>query len=341
MNLQVEKLPKSVLTIKASLDAAEFAPFIEKATQHVIGETELPGFRKGKAPADLVIAKIGEGHLLEEAANMALRDTYAKALQQENVEAIGRPEIRVTKLARGNPFEWEATISVVPPIDLADYRTIAATKVSEKEDVPTVTDEEVEKSVEWLRKSRRPEGADENTPLPEFTDEFAQSVGNFKTAGELRETIKTNMTLEKEAKAKDARRMKVLESIVGATTMDIPDILVEAEKQKMLRELQSSVSQMGMKWEDYLAHVKKTLEDLYKEWGPDAAKRVRFALVLREIAKRESLGPKEEELSAWADQYLMREDAETRKQIDREALKDYAYGILRNENVFRFLENQS
>jgi len=340
MTVDVQKLPKGMVLIKATLDADEFTKFIGQATDAFTVNAELPGFRKGKAPANFVVSHVGEGKLLEEAANLAVREMHPKIVEEHKIEVIGRPEIRVIKLARGNPFEWELTITTVPEFTLPDYKAIAASRIAVPEESPAVTDAELTSALEWLQKSRRPEG-DENVALPELNDEFAKSVGAFKNLEDLKHTIKANMLLEKQQKARDKRRMDILEAVVSQTKIETPETLVEAEKNKMLHELEHSVGQMGIKWDEYLAHAKKTVEDLRRDWQEDAVRRVRFGLVLREVAKREHLEPTDTELNTWADQYLMRQDPEARKTIDREALKDYAYGIIRNEHVFAFLENIS
>jgi len=90
----------------------------------------------------------------------------------------------------------------------------------------------------------------------------------------------------------------------------------------------------------YLTHIKKKEEELRNEWQSDAEKRVRSAMVLREIAKNESIEPTEDELNAWAYQYLAQTEESEKKNLDLERVKDYAYGVIRNKKVLEFLENQ-
>lgn len=338
MNVEVKKLPKSTVAIKASLDAAEFDVYIQKALGEFVKEAELPGFRKGKAPEQMVAEKVGEARLLEEAARIALDEAHPKILTEHQIDGIGRPQIRLTKLARGNPLEWEVEIAVLPEITLPDYQAIGKEKNAVPKEEVVVSAEEVEKSLEWLRKSRKT-GEGEHEVIPELTDEFAKSVGPFETVADLRRTIETNMKLEQEMKARDKHKTSLLEAIADKATLEIPDLLVESEKDKMLHELKESITSMGMSWEDYLTHIKKSEEDLRKEWQEDAARRVRFALVLREIAKKENLSASEEDLDHWTDDYIASQPEETRKKIDRERVKEYAYGVIRNEKVFNFLEN--
>lgn len=338
MNVEVKKLPKSTVSIKASLDAAEFDVYIKKALAEFAREAELPGFRKGKAPENMVAEKVGEARLLEEAARMALDEAHPKILEEHQIDGIGRPQIRLTKLARGNPLEWEVEIAVLPEITLPDYQGISKEKNAVPKEEIAMSAEEIDKSLEWLRKSRKT-GEGDNEVIPEFNDEFAKSVGPFETAADLRRSIEANMSLEKEMKARDKHKMALLEAIAEKAALEIPELLVESEKDKMLHELEQSITSMGMSWEDYLTHIKKSEEDLRKEWQEDATRRVRFALVLREIAKKENLSASEDDLDHWADDYMASQNEDVRKKIDRERVKEYAYGVIRNEKVFKFLEN--
>lgn len=107
----------------------------------------------------------------------------------------------------------------------------------------------------------------------------------------------------------------------------------------MLQELKSSIENMGLKWPDYLAHIKKTEEELQKDWKNEAEKRTRYAMILREIAAAEKIEPSAAELESFAEKILSQYPETERRKIDKERLKDYAYGITRNEKVFQLLES--
>lgn len=333
MHVELTKKPKSTVLVKGSLSAEEFNIHIQHITQHVVAQAELPGFRKGKAPEKMVVEKMGEATFLEEAASEALSKVYPTILKEHHIDAIGRPQIRITKLARGNPLEFEAEIATLPAIPLPDYKNIAKEKNTIPKEESIVSDEELAKTTDWLRESRK------TTPLPELTDEFAKSVGNFKNVDELKNAIRENMKFEKEQKVRDNRRMELLGAIAQKTTIELPDILVESEKEKMRQELRSGVESMGMTWDAYLSHIKKTENDLNTDWQKDAEKRAASALILREIAKIEHIEPTDDELAAWVYDYLASRDESEKKNIDPTRVKEYAYGVLRNIKVFEFLEN--
>lgn len=358
MEFSTQKLPKSELEIQVTIPFPEFEPHVKRAAILISEETEIEGFRKGKAPYDVVKNKFGENAIYERAAELAVRKTYPEVLgklvtsnqpvphRPEGPGAglpvtnlpIGRPEITVTKLAPGNELQYKAKVALLPEVKLADYKPIAARVKKEKKEV-LVSDEEIEKTLNWVRESRAT-GEGEERKVPELTDDFAKTLGDFSTVDALKLSVRSGLQSEKEEREKERIRIKILEEIAKDSNIEVPDVLVEAELEKMFEELKSGVAGMGMRWEDYLAHVKKTPDELRSGWREDAIKRVRAGLTLREIAKHEKIEPSEAEIKERADHFLNQhksaEDAE--KNVDVESLREYTRGILRNEKVFEFLE---
>ncbi|MBI4691926.1 MAG: hypothetical protein HY773_00565 [Candidatus Terrybacteria bacterium] len=135
-------------------------------------------------------------------------------------------------------------------------------------------------------------------------------------------------------KVQQQRRLEILDKIINAARVEIPKILIEAEKNKMLEEIKFSIEQSGLKWEDYLNHLKKTEDELLRDWDKDALKRVKYGLALNEIAEREKIEVPQDELNKEAEKILAQH-----KGVDPERVRIYTYGIIRNEKVFQFLES--
>ena len=176
--------------------------------------------------------------------------------------------------------------------------------------------------------------------LPELNDNFVKGVGKFETVTELTESIRGGILQEKEEKERQRIDMKIAEEVAQKSNIDIPNILIESELDKMLREMKAGIEKMGMEFTKYLEHLKKTESDLRKEWVADAEKRVGVALVLRTIANTEHIEPTKEEIEIKANHSLehFKEDGYDVTKIDTRALEDYSRSILRNEKVFEFLE---
>lgn len=177
--------------------------------------------------------------------------------------------------------------------------------------------------------------------LPELTDDFVRSIGKFENAAGLEKNIREGVLQEKEMKERDRIRAEIVETLARETKTELPEVMIGAEQKKMLEELKNGTGRMGLKWEEYLQHIKKSEEDLKRDWLADAEKRVKIALILREIAKRENITPSPEEIQEASERWVSQSGLppEELKKIDKEALSQYALGVVRNEKVFEFLEN--
>ncbi len=149
MRHTIQKLPKSQVEIFFEIPAEEFKDYFDEAVLNLGKDLEFEGFRKGKAPKEIVEKELNPGKILEEAANLAARKSYIKVVLEDKIEAIGKPEIQVTKLAKGNPLEFKAKVAIIPEMDLPDYKNIAS-KIKPKE--VFVEEKEVEEAISFFTK---------------------------------------------------------------------------------------------------------------------------------------------------------------------------------------------
>lgn len=354
MQISVKKLPKSEVEIEGELEAPIFESYFKKALEKIGETTELDGFRKGKIPENILLSKVPEIRILEEMAQFALNEHYPKIIEEEKIDVISRPEISITKLARNNPLGFKIKTAVLPEIKLPDYKGIAKkiiSEISNEEKNITVSDEDLENTVMDIRKSRAPrvhmadvhehkegeEHKDEETKeeLPEFNDAFVQALGPFKDVADFKAKLKENIQLEKENLQKEKTRTKIIEKIIEESKIEVPEILVEVELDKILYKMESDITQMGLKFEDYLKHMNKKVEDLRKDFRIDAEKKAKLALILNEIAKEEKITADPEQVAKEVAAIL-----EHYKEADPERARIHAENVLTNEKIFQFLETQ-
>jgi trigger factor len=119
------------------------------------------------------------------------------------------------------------------------------------------------------------------------------------------------------------------------STIDLPKIIIEGEIEKMLAQFKDDIAQAGAPYEEYLKHIKKTEEDLKKEWRDTAVKRAKSQVILNTIAKDEGIAPKEEEVKKEMENILAHY-----KDAERFRVRMYVETFLTNELVFQFLESQ-
>lgn len=131
--------------------------------------------------------------------------------------------------------------------------------------------------------------------LPELNDEFAKSFG-FKNLEEIKANIKKGIESQKKQEQARIVEKEMIEKIIEKTKFgDIPEMLIQQESRSMLAELQQGITEQGGKYEDYLKSINKTETQLTLDMLPDAIKRVKASLLIREIAKIEKItvGPEE------------------------------------------------
>ncbi|MEA3399232.1 MAG: trigger factor [Patescibacteria group bacterium] len=346
MKTTIKKLEKSEIEITGSIPASEFEAYENDALESIGKKVEIKGFRKGKAPLGKIKENTDEMMLLEEMAEHALYAAYPKILEENKIDAIGRPQVSITKITKGSDLEFRIVTAVLPKVDLPDYKKISKEQIEKNpmEEV-IIEDKEVEKVLEDLRKMRAQqnqkneegEGGKENKEdlkLPEINDEFIKSFGDFKSVDDFKAKIKDNLKKEKELQQKDKQRLAVVEEIIKETKVDIPDILIEAEINKILQKLEADVTAMGLKFDDYLKQVNKTSEDLTKEWKGDAEKRAKLQVIIHAISEKENLKAEEGAIQKEVDNIT-----KTYKDADPARAKAYVEQMLTNEKVFEFLEN--
>lgn len=358
MQIKINKLPNSTIEIEGEIDIDIFESYFNDTLKELGENVELDGFRKGKAPENVLLANIPEIKILEKMAEKALTEHYPKIIEENKIDAISRPEISITKLARKNPLGFKIKTAIMPEIKLPDYKKLAKGIVSEISDTDkniTVSDKEVEDTIMDIRKSRAPkkhvsephvhkEGEEHDhshdevikEELPEWNDEFVQALGPFKDIADFTEKLKVNIELEKENRAKEKTRLNIIEKIINESKIEIPEILIEVELDKIIFKMESDINQMGLKFEDYLKHLNKSIEDIRKEFRNDAEKKAKVGLVLNEISKIENLVADKEQVDKEVEQIL-----EHYKDADPLRARMHAENVLTNEKVFEFLENQS
>lgn len=341
--LEIKLLPNSEVEIIGEISAEIFMSGKNAAVKEFSEKVEMDGFRKGKIPEDIMIKNLGMEVVLEKMAVIALEKEYPKIISEHKIKAIGRPEITLTKVAENNPLGFKIKTSILPDITLPDYKKIARLVGGQAQKI-SVTDEDVSKTIESLRKSRATKkesasSADKEEVLPELSDEFAKSLGNFENMDALKNTIRLNLTEEKNMKERERRRMEILEKTAEEIKQDMPKFLVDLEKDKMAEEMKRNIAQMGMRWDDYLKHIKKTEEDLKKDWEKDAAKRVKYGLILDTMVESEKieLAPEELEKETTA---MVEYHKNLGQELDKEKVKHYLTGIMRNEKLFQLLEKK-
>lgn len=150
MQVKVTNKPEaSQAELVISVPTEDFQVHVKRAAEHLSKTTPLRGFRPGKAPVKAVLEAFGQERLLNEAVELALPRLFVRAAVEHDVEAINRPAIAIQKLGLNEPFEFTATVDVLPRVQLGDTKNINI----ERRDV-NVDDTEIDREIAALAKMR-------------------------------------------------------------------------------------------------------------------------------------------------------------------------------------------
>lgn len=344
-----ETLPEAVVSIDLEFSYKGLLPFRTKALKKMMAHAELPGFRKGKVPEAVLTKKIGEVGLLAEAVEEAVAENLGAIFLESKVKPLTRPEMIVTKITEGQPVSLTLKIEVIPEVKLPDYKALAKKENAKPKEVGEVTQKEIDEVIAYIRKEyahkemhkhdageapNHDHGEIAEADLPVFDDAFVKAVGDFKDVADFKIKVKENLQREKEMKAKEKNRLAIVDAIVDKSEMEIAQTLIENELNKMESQFKADVESMGVKVDDYLKHIKKTIATMRDDWKKDAEKRVKIDLILHTIADTEKIVLDQKAVATEVEALLKRYPG-----ADAVRTKAYVESMMANSRVFELLES--
>jgi len=178
---------------------------------------------------------------------------------------------------------------------------------------------------------------------PDVDEAFAKSLGQ-ESVEKLRAIIEENIRKEAEDKEEQRIEIEILEKLVeGSEFEEVPEKILNDEISRMMDELKHGVAERKIAFEDYLASIKKTVEDLKLEFVNQAIKRIKTALVIREVGEKAGMEIPDTEVLAEVQKHLNQHagNAEMQAQIRTEEYENYVRTNLRNRKVLATLREQA
>jgi len=177
--------------------------------------------------------------------------------------------------------------------------------------------------------------------LPELDDELAKKLGQ-ESAEKLKELINSNIKLDNEKKADQKSEIELLDKMIDGSTFDeIPEVLVNAEKQKMFYELKHSLEHQGITIEQYLEQIKKKQEEVMEGFKAQAEKRAKAALISRQVAKEQNIVVSDEELDKEVKMMedIYKDNKDYVERLKRPEVRDTIAMSLQNRKVMEWLKS--
>jgi trigger factor len=179
---------------------------------------------------------------------------------------------------------------------------------------------------------------------PEIDDAFAQSLGGgtFKTAEDMKAQIRKNAELEATEKEKERYELALFEQVEKNTKMELPEVLVKGELDKMMNEMKFEIQNQGMELDKYFEGLKTTEDALKVSWRPQAERRVKAGLILRKISRLENIQVDPKEVNAEVEKVMVQHaghnDAE---QFNSPQYREYVEEQLKNRKVFEVIVKEA
>ena len=368
MSVKVEKTDnKNELKLEFTIEAKVFQDGMNTVYKKNAKYFNVPGFRKGKVPMNMVEKFYGSEIFYEDTFNEIVPEIYENALKDEKIEAVSRPEIDISQMEKGKDLIFTAVVQTKPEVKLGKYKGISLEKNTYE-----VTDETIEHELEHMadRNSRMVTVTDRaakledtvvidfcgsvdgkefeggkaenhelklgsNTfipgfedqvvgmktdeekdinvkfpdeyfskdlagkdavfkvkvheikekELPKIDDEFAKDVSEFDTLKELKADIKAKQEEQNAQRSKNELQEVAVKAVADLTEIDIPSGMIETEIDNMVQDMDNRLAYQGIRLEQYLKMVGKSMEDYRKENEEPAKESVKMRLVLEAVSK--------------------------------------------------------
>lgn len=148
MKTKLKNISDVKVELTISLGTEELKAAEQVALTKLAKEVKIEGFRKGKAPLEMVAAQVDTNLLNQETLENALSKSVAEAFLKEKVQAINRPEVDIKKFIPGTELEFTATTEIMPKVELGDYK-----KLGVKKEAIKVSKKEVKETIERILKN--------------------------------------------------------------------------------------------------------------------------------------------------------------------------------------------
>lgn len=284
MKISIENISKTKLKIEVEVEKEKFNDYFDIALKELAKQIEIDGFRKGMVPVEVAQKYINPSNILMEAAQIAVSDAWPQVIKEKKIEAVEQPKIEIKKIAKDNPFVFNAEVEILSDIELPDYKEIA--KKLELKEIE-VSEKEIKDAISYLQRSRakltpKEDGCVEGdlvsvkyisediTGGREKEDKFILGKGHFLEGFEdnilgMKAGEEKDFTLKLK---KEKKEIKVKLKMESVKKMDLPELTDEWVKSlgkfDKVEDLKKNIAE-GLKEEKDIAQKNKRREDFLEK----------------------------------------------------------------------------
>ncbi len=287
MKVQVEKLPKSQLKIKVTIENKKVKETYQKVLDTAVKDTEIDGFRKGQAPKEKVEKKMGVDKLYGNVINELLQTHYPQVLKENHILPMSNPKVEIEEFSLEKDFEFTAIVAIRPEVKFKDYK------------------KELKKYYE-----------DKNKQVRKANEEKLK-------AGEKIEIDHAHLHTN-----------EVIDVLVKNADLEVADILVEEETNRLVARLVDQVMAAGMNMEAYLKAQGIDMDKLKENYEKVAEQNIKAELVLNELISVEEISASEDEVNKAIGDV---KDDKIKEELNNPVQKVYIKTVLEKQKLIEHL----
>ncbi len=334
MTIKISQPAPCQHTLKVTLGSEAILPIREVVVREFQKEAAIAGFRKGKAPRDLVERQF-PSQIRDETIRRLTRQVFEQVTTEKKLKPVGPFEVTKLDFDEAKGLDLEAQVEVEPEFRLADYKGLAL-----KKPAITVSAEDVKQALARLQESvaelaPTKEGQPKEKRVPNLDDEFAKDVG-FETLEQLHTHVEGKLREQRQAEQAQALEQALCDELLARHRVEVPPGLVVHQTQRLTQDFQVRLILAGMAEEKVSEEMGKYTEQL----RTNAVRHVKLAFILERIAEKETLAVTQDEAidRLWKlAQRSGKDPAELRRVFDAKGLWPSVLSSIRQEKTMAFL----
>lgn len=266
-------LPNKTFELEFSLSWAEVKKTYDAVMKQVVSDADIKGFRKGKAPKELIEKQVDKGKIYGEVINLLLPETYAAAVKKHNLKPALSPKITIVSAEENKDWAFRAKSCELPELKLGNFEGTARSA---------------------LIKTQL--GEKELTPTQKFN--------------------------------------LIAQALLKEVKLDLPEMMVEAERDRLLSKLLNELQKLGLTIDQYAADNQKTVDQVRQEYAQTAANSLKLELILQTIAAEKKFSVTDKEIDAMINQAG---DEKLKQKLSTPAERAYIAVVLKKKQAIDFL----
>ena len=402
--------------LEVTIEAKKFEEAIKKVYFKSAKYFNIPGFRKGKAPMQIVEKYYGKEIFYEDAFNEVVPGELEEAVKENKLEVVSRPDIDVKQIEKGKDLIFTAVFQTKPEAELGKYKGIEIEKVEytvSEDDVNhelghmqehnsriiTIDDRPVEsgditvidfegfvdgkpfeggkaegheleigsnqfipgfedqiigmeidseKDIkvkfpdEYFSKDLAGKDATFKVKLheikkKELDDEFAKDVSEFDTLEDLKEDIRNKKEKQCKERSKYETEDNAIKEVIKNLKVEIPSGMVEMEVDNILKDMEQRLSYQGLKLDQYLQMMGKTVEDVRKDYEPQAIESIKSRMAIEKIIELEKIEATEKEVHEKLEEMAKNYGKDVKEFEENENIKSYIETGVRTQKALELI----